>query len=379
MAGKRVAVITGASSGIGEAIARELARSGWHCVLLARRAEELERIAAEIGGEWEVCDVSDRAQVDEVAARVLERHPSIGLLVNNAGVPARGSFLDIEPELIERVIAVNYLGSVWCLRAFAPGPHERPAHVVNLVSVAGTVAFAPAGAYAASKHAQLAFSRSTAALLRPSGIQVHTVMPGFVETEGFPQRAKLRSPLLRRFVIEADDVAHAVVKAVERAGARSRCRGSRTASRDRAGSRARRLLAARHAPRRAAPRRVGLRAGLPGDVPADLDLVGRRGCGAADPHALVLVEPGELEPLFEVDALARHLGDEEHEVVRVEEAADVRLGEKPLVRRVAQALEAIHLEAQERVDRAELVGDEDLPAGRATRASSETASSGRRT
>ena len=215
MNGERVAVITGASSGIGEAIARELSRRDWHCVLLARRADELERIAGEISGEWEVCDVSDRAQVDEVATRVLARHPIIGLLVNNAGIPARGSFLDIDPELVERVTDVNYLGSVWCLRAFAPGLHAG-AHVVNLVSVAGTVAFAPAGAYAASKHAQLAFSRSTAALLRPSGVQVHTVMPGFVETEGFPQRAKLRSPMLRRYVIEADDVAKAVVKAVDK-------------------------------------------------------------------------------------------------------------------------------------------------------------------
>ncbi len=208
-------MVTGASSGIGEAIARELARAGWHCVLLARRTEQLERIATEVGGEWEACDVSDRTQVDEVAARVRERHPTIELLVNNAGVPARGSFLDVEPERIERAINVNYLGSVWCLRAFAPALHEG-AHVVNLVSVAGTVAFAPAGAYAASKHAQLAFSRSVTALLRPRGIQVHTVMPGFVETEGFPQRAKLRSPLLLRFVIEADDVARAVVEAVER-------------------------------------------------------------------------------------------------------------------------------------------------------------------
>jgi NAD(P)-dependent dehydrogenase (short-subunit alcohol dehydrogenase family) len=215
MAGERVAVITGASSGIGEATARELARRGWHCVLLARRADELERIAGEIGGEWEVCDVSDRAQVDDVAAHVLERHPEIGLLVNNAGIPARGSFLDIDAELVERVTAVNYLGSVWCLRAFAPGLGDG-AHVVNLVSVAGTVAFAPAGAYAASKHAQLAFSRSTAALLRPKGIRVHTVMPGFVETEGFPQRAKLRSRMLKRYVIEADEVARAVANAVEK-------------------------------------------------------------------------------------------------------------------------------------------------------------------
>jgi uncharacterized protein len=217
VAGTRVAVITGASSGIGEATARTLAAKGWRCVLLARRADELERIAAEIGGEWEACDVSDRAEVDEVAARVLERHPAIGLLVNNAGVPARGSFLDIEPELVERAIGVNYLGGVWCLRAFAPGLRAASgAHVVNLVSVAGTVAFAPAGAYAASKHAQLAFSRSVAALLRPQGIQVHTVMPGFVETEGFPQRSKLRSPFMRRFVIEAEDVAEAVVSAIDR-------------------------------------------------------------------------------------------------------------------------------------------------------------------
>ncbi len=210
-------MITGASSGIGEATTRALAKRGWHCVLLARRADELERIAGEIGGEWEVCDVADRAQVDDVATRVLERHPAIGLLVNNAGIPARGSFLDVDPELVERVTAVNYLGSVWCLRAFAVGLRAaRSAHVVNLVSVAGTVAFAPAGAYAASKHAQLAFSRSTAALLRPSGIQVHTIMPGFVETEGFPQRTKLPSRMLLRFVLEPENVAEAVVKAIEK-------------------------------------------------------------------------------------------------------------------------------------------------------------------
>ncbi len=189
-------------------------------------------MAREIGGEWELCDVSSREQVDEVAARVLARHPAVGLLVNNAGMPARGSFLEIAPELVERVIDVNYLGGVWCLRAFLPGlrsaahasagsvsgsqPGSGGAHVVNLVSVAGTVAFAPAGAYAASKHAQLAFSRSTAALLRGSGIRVVTVMPGFVETEGFPQRSVLSSWLLRRFVIEPDEVATKIVDAVEK-------------------------------------------------------------------------------------------------------------------------------------------------------------------
>jgi uncharacterized protein len=212
-------VVTGGSSGIGEATARELAGRGWHCVLLARRAERLEHIAGEIGGEWEVCDVADRSQVDAVAARILERHPAIGLLVNNAGMPARGSFLDIDPGLIEQVIDVNYLGSVWCLRAFLPGLQSAArsggSTVVNLVSVSGTVAFAPAGAYSAAKHAQLAFSRSTAALLRGSGIRVLTAMPGFVETEGFPQHSVLSSRLMRRFVIEADEVATKLVDAVE--------------------------------------------------------------------------------------------------------------------------------------------------------------------
>jgi NAD(P)-dependent dehydrogenase (short-subunit alcohol dehydrogenase family) len=217
---RRVAVVTGASSGIGEATARELARRGWLCVLLARRGDRLEAIARDIGGEWELCDVSDRGAVEEVAARVLSRHPAVALLVNNAGVPARGSFLEIEPEVVERVIRINYLGSVWCLRAFRPGLEAAVrssgrAHVANLVSVAGTVAFAPAGAYASAKHAQLAFSRSTAALLRGTGIRVLTVMPGFVETEGFPQ-GNLSSRLLRRFVIEPERVATAIAEAVEK-------------------------------------------------------------------------------------------------------------------------------------------------------------------
>jgi uncharacterized protein len=218
--GRRIAVVTGASSGIGEATARLLAERGWWCVLVARREDRLRALAGEIGGEVELCDVADRAAVGALAARIQERHPQVQLLVNNAGMPARGTFLAVDLELVQRVMEVNYLGSVWCTRALLPGlraaAEQGGADVVNLVSVAGTAAFAPAGAYAASKHAQLAFSRSLAAALRGSGIHVHAVLPGFVETEGFPQKGVLKSRLLGRFVIQPPRVAQAVVDAVEK-------------------------------------------------------------------------------------------------------------------------------------------------------------------
>ena len=122
---QRVAVITGASSGIGEATARALAAAGWHCVLVARREDRLRTLAGEIGAEVELCDVGDRAAVEALAVRVLERHSTIHLLVSNAGMPARGTFLKADLELVERVMRVNYLGGVWCTRAFMPGLERR--------------------------------------------------------------------------------------------------------------------------------------------------------------------------------------------------------------------------------------------------------------
>ncbi len=209
--GALVAVVTGASSGIGEALARELAGRGWLCVLLARREELLRALAEELRGEYEVCDVSNREAVEATAARVLERHPQLKLLVNNAGISARADFVEGDPERIELAIRTNYLGGLWCLRAFMPGLEAaRPSDVVNIVSVAGTVAFPPSGPYSASKHAQLAFSRATSASLRGRGIRVHTVNPGFVETGGFPQRAVLRSPFFRQTVLDPEDVARHV-------------------------------------------------------------------------------------------------------------------------------------------------------------------------
>jgi NAD(P)-dependent dehydrogenase (short-subunit alcohol dehydrogenase family) len=211
---ERVAVITGGSSGIGAAVARELTRLGWLCVLVARGEDRLRELAQELGAEVEVCDVADREAVAALAARVTERHPRIKLLVNNAGIPARADFLDGDPSRIEGVIRVNYLGSVWCLRAFLPALEAAaPSDVVNVISVAGTVAMPPSGPYAASKHAQLAFSRATAAELRGRGIRVHAVLPGFAETPGFPQRGVIPKSL-EWTIIGPDRIARSILAAV---------------------------------------------------------------------------------------------------------------------------------------------------------------------
>jgi NAD(P)-dependent dehydrogenase (short-subunit alcohol dehydrogenase family) len=159
--------------------------------------------------EHEACDVSDRESVRAAADSVLARHSRIDLLVNNAGISARGNFLDADPERIEQVMRTNYLGSVWTTLAFLPGL-AAGSHVVNVVSVAGTVAIGP---YSASKHAQLAFSRSLARELAPRGVSVHTVNPGFVETEGFPQRGRF-GRLGSRLVIEPSLVVARLLAAV---------------------------------------------------------------------------------------------------------------------------------------------------------------------
>jgi 3-oxoacyl-[acyl-carrier protein] reductase len=183
---------------------------------VARGEERLRAVAEQVGGEYELCDVGDRDAVERAAAAIRAQHPAIKLLVNNAGIPGRAEFFDAEPDVIEHVTRVNYLGGVWCLRAFLPALRAAaPAHVVNIVSVAGTVAAGRSGPYTASKHAQLAFSRSIVGRLAGEGIRVHTILPGFIETPGFPQR-RLLPRLLHWTIAEPEDVAAAILDALDR-------------------------------------------------------------------------------------------------------------------------------------------------------------------
>ena len=175
--------------------------------------DRLQAAAAEIDGEYEVATSPTGRRWTGWLRRCVRATRKLKLLVNNAGVAGRGNFLDLAPEKIEELVRTNYLGSVWCLLAFLPALEAAaPAHLVNVVSVAGTVAIGP---YSASKHAQLGFSRSVARELRPRGVHVHTVNPGFVHTEGFPQDWLMRGRF-GRVVVGPDFVADRIVRAIER-------------------------------------------------------------------------------------------------------------------------------------------------------------------
>jgi len=206
----KVAVITGASSGIGEAAARRLARLGMTVVAVARREDRLRELAADHEGVVpHVADVTSTADVDALAAMVQERFGVCHALINNAGIPG-GAFhgrADLDDAL--RTIDINLGGTIRCMAAFADLLEAgAPSRVVNVASVAGKLGVGPA-AYAASKFGTVGFSESTSFSWAGRGITVCQLNPGFIETEGFPQTQVKRTPAAR-VVGVPEDVARAI-------------------------------------------------------------------------------------------------------------------------------------------------------------------------
>jgi short-subunit dehydrogenase len=207
-----VAVVTGASSGIGEATALSLVRNGAKVVLAARRIERLDQLAEGIGDKGGIalavkCDVTKRNDVKTLAAVVKDAFGHCDALVNNAGVRGRGPFVDLSMEGIERVVRVNELGVMFATKAFLPMMlARRRGHVVNVASLAGRFAVPGSSVYSATKHAVVAFSEALYYELGPHGILVTSVNPGLVATEGFPQTA-----VDPRLVMRPERVANAIV------------------------------------------------------------------------------------------------------------------------------------------------------------------------
>ena len=197
-----VAVVTGASSGIGEATARVLAREhDAKLVLVARREDRLRALAAELGASFCACDLTEEDAPGRIRAHVEERHDRLDLLVNNAGAAWRATFAEGGWENVKRHMEVNFDAVVRLTEALLPLlRRSAPSAIVNVSSTAGRVARPGSGAYSASKFALAGWSDALAGEEAPHGVHVGLVLPGFITTEGFPQSELNDNPLTRRLV-----------------------------------------------------------------------------------------------------------------------------------------------------------------------------------
>ena len=212
----QTAIITGAGSGIGAAIARCLARMGARTFLCGRRPVPLKDTAAAIiaaGGKAEIaeCDVTDLSSVESFAALVERKSGRADILVNNAGVGTySGPLHQMPPEAWEQVMNTNLRGVFYCMRSFAPLMiRGRAGHIVNISSLAGKNALPNGAAYAASKWGLNGLSYSVAEELRSQNIRVSVVCPGSVLTDFGPHTGKDPKKML-----QSDDVAHVVAMLV---------------------------------------------------------------------------------------------------------------------------------------------------------------------
>jgi short-subunit dehydrogenase len=212
-----IALVTGASSGIGEAAARRVARlPGAQLVLVARREERLRALAQELGGAtWIAVDLVDADAPARVRAHVEAEHDGrLDLLVNNAGSSWNADFAEGGFENVRRTMALNFDAVVRLTEALLPLLRaSAPSSIVNVASTAGRVGRAGGGAYSASKFALAGWTDSLHLEERAHGVHVGLVLPGFVATEGFPQRMLVDRRLTRWAVGKPETVAEAIIDA----------------------------------------------------------------------------------------------------------------------------------------------------------------------
>jgi NADP-dependent 3-hydroxy acid dehydrogenase YdfG len=219
-----VALVTGASSGIGEATARRLAELGAELSVVARRRDRIERLAAGLGSRSCVieADVTDRSQAEAAVQQTVDELGRLDIVINNAGVMLLGPIADAPVEEWERMVSVNVLGLLYCAKAALPHllraaeeGSRGVADLVNISSVAGRVARLGSGVYNATKHAVGAFSESLRQEVTKRHVRVSLVEPGAVSTElATHNRPEIQDGMRRRFAsvqrLEANDIADAI-------------------------------------------------------------------------------------------------------------------------------------------------------------------------
>jgi hypothetical protein len=208
-------IVTGASKGIGRAIAERLAKEGARLSLIARSAGLLQECAAhcrELGAEAEglVCDVSDAIAVEREFGKALEWLGGIDLLVNNAGLGYMGSVEELSVAQFDEMVGTNLRGVFLCSRAVVPRMKSYGGGViVNIASIAGKAGFLGGAGYAGSKFGVMGLSECMGLDLRPHNIRVAAVCPGSVNAPDF--RRERSGRIAADNMIQAEDVADAVV------------------------------------------------------------------------------------------------------------------------------------------------------------------------
>ncbi len=218
----KVALITGASSGIGAATGKALASEGVRVALLARRRERLDVLAGEIqrqGGDTLVCpaDVTDSTVAEAVAEGVLDRWGRVDLLVNNAGRGIAASFEATTPEELRALLEVNLVSVLRLTQAVLPGMLKAGSgHIINVSSIVGRRGVPFRSAYSATKFALVGFTECLRQELRESGIHVSLVYPIYTETEFHEVEVRKVAPVYRGPVQSAEQVARAIVRCARR-------------------------------------------------------------------------------------------------------------------------------------------------------------------
>jgi short-subunit dehydrogenase len=217
MASDLVHLVTGASSGIGEATARRLAREpGVRLVLVARREERLREIAGSlpVPATWVAVDLVAEDAPGRVRAHVEEHYGRLDLLVNNAGASWRGTFADQGYANVRRTMELNFDATVRLTEALLPLVRaSAPSAIVNVASTAGRISRAGAGAYSASKYALAGWTDSLHLEELANGVHVGLVLPGFIETEGFPATELKAKATTRWLVSTPERAAEAIFEA----------------------------------------------------------------------------------------------------------------------------------------------------------------------